>query len=184
MASGDLTKRLYCETLLRMCETRKLSTITTSAIIAEAKTARQTFYNYFSDINDLISYIPINFMDTYERPYYFAETVREAYRYAQQYKGFFCQLPFLKGQNNFRDTFIAHFRELLHAEFLTKDLSERERIYRYIAIEQVIVGTTDTFLEWCKHDMSWPLEILVRVHFEAAPPFMRETQRATLSQPH
>lgn len=147
MVRGDYTKQRFVDTFLRMCDTQKLSDITVSSLIAEACTARQTFYNHFEDINDLVCYIPINFMEEFWRPAYYVETVREAYYYAYEHKGFFCQLPQHAGQNNFRDTFIEHYREILHRTFVTDDLSLEEQIYRSVAIEQLVIGVVDTFLE-------------------------------------
>ncbi|MCI8450585.1 MAG: TetR family transcriptional regulator, partial [Eggerthellaceae bacterium] len=43
------TKKLYCDTLLRLCETQPLNRITVTALIKETHTARQTFYNNFRD---------------------------------------------------------------------------------------------------------------------------------------
>ena len=60
MTYGDLKKKLYCDAFLQLCETRDLSSITVTNVIEAAGTARQTFYNHFSDINELIGYIPIN----------------------------------------------------------------------------------------------------------------------------
>ena len=54
------SKELYCEALLRMCETQRLGKITVTSLIKETGTARQTFYNNFRDINDLVSFIPIH----------------------------------------------------------------------------------------------------------------------------
>lgn len=176
MASRDLTKQLYSETLLRLCESQSLSSINVTTVITAAKTARQTFYNHFSDINDLVGYIPISFMKTYGPPAYFAETVLEAYGYAIEHKGFFCQLPSHEGQNNFRDTFVSFMRKLMRREFLSGALDEAERQYRLVAIEQAIIGVTDTFLEWCRHEMEWPVDVLVRVQFDAMPPFIKAAQ--------
>lgn len=140
MVRGDYTKQRFVDTFLRMCDTQKLSDITVTSLIAEAHTARQTFYNHFEDINGLVSYIPINFMEEFWRPAYYVETVREAYYYAYEHKGFFCQLPQHAGQNNFRDTFIEHYREILHRTFVTDDLSPEEQIYRSVAIEQLVIA--------------------------------------------
>ena len=68
MVRGDYTKQRFVDTFLRMCDTQKLSDITVTSLIAEAHTARQTFYNHFEDINGLVSYIPINFMEEFWRP--------------------------------------------------------------------------------------------------------------------
>lgn len=56
------SKELYCEALLRMCETQRLGKITVTSLIKETGTARQTFYNNFRDINDLVSFIPIHYL--------------------------------------------------------------------------------------------------------------------------
>lgn len=176
MVRGDYTKQRFVDTFLRMCDTQKLSDITVTSLIAEAHTARQTFYNHFEDINGLVSYIPINFMEEFWRPAYYVETVREAYYYAYEHKGFFCQLPQHAGQNNFRDTFIEHYREILHRTFVTDDLSPEEQIYRSVAIEQLVIGVVDTFLEWCRQQMSWPVDVLVRVQHDATPAFIRQMQ--------
>lgn len=177
MTYGDLKKKLYCDAFLQLCETRDLSSITVTNVIEAAGTARQTFYNHFSDINELIGYIPINFLETYGHPIYFAETVYEAYNYALEHKGFFSQLPRHSGQNNFRDTFLHHMREFLKSEFLRNDLDEQEQMYRTIAIEQTIIGVTDTFLEWGRGQMEWPVDMLVRVQYDTVPAFMQAQQK-------
>lgn len=176
MPDANLTKKLYCDALLSLCESRKLSDVTVTALVAQAGTARQTFYNHFNDVNDLIGYLTTNILETYVRPAYFAETVFEAYSFAVEHKGFFCQLPFHEGQNNFRETFISFMRELLREEFIDEDMAEAETLYRIIAIDQAIIGVTDTFLEWCRNQMQWPIEMLVRVQYDSTPGFIRESQ--------
>lgn len=176
MPDANLTKKLYCDALLSLCESRKLSDVTVTALVAQAGTARQTFYNHFNDVNDLIGYLTTNILETYVRPAYFAETVFEAYSFAVEHKGFFCQLPFHEGQNNFRETFISFMRELLREEFIDEDMAEAETLYRIIAIDQAIIGVTDTFLEWCRNRMQWPIEMLVRVQYDSTPGFIRESQ--------
>lgn len=43
MPDANLTKKLYCDALLSLCESRKLSDVTVTALVAQAGTARQTF---------------------------------------------------------------------------------------------------------------------------------------------
>ena len=62
MSKRELMRKHYCETLLQMCEDQPLSTITVTALIKRADTAKQTFYNNFRDLNDLINYIPRTYM--------------------------------------------------------------------------------------------------------------------------
>ncbi len=53
---SELIKRHFAEVLMDMCETRRLDDVTVVELVAEAGMARQTFYNHFTDINDLICY--------------------------------------------------------------------------------------------------------------------------------
>ncbi len=68
-------------------------------------------------------------------------------------------------------------REFLKSEFLRNDLDEQEQMYRTIAIEQTIIGVTDTFLEWCRGQMEWPVDMLVRVQYDTVPAFMQAQQK-------
>ena len=45
------------------------------------------------------------------------------------------------------------------------------------AIEQTIIGVTDTFLEWCRGQMEWPVDMLVRVQYDTVPAFMQAQQK-------
>ena len=55
MNRKELVRRHLAETLMDMCdEGALLSTITVSDIVARADIARQTFYNYFADLDELV----------------------------------------------------------------------------------------------------------------------------------
>lgn len=169
-------KRLYCETLLELCSEKQLAKITVSDVIAQAGTARQTFYNHFRDINDLISYLPINYIaqalpDVYDR-----DAVFKAYSYAAENRQFFGQLPSHAGQNSFRETFTTWMEDLYRKAFVTDELEASETIRREIAIVQYSTGVVDSFLEWCRRGLDWPVDMLVQVQDEALPAFVRQTQ--------
>lgn len=172
----DLMKRLYCETLLELCAEKPLGKISVSDVVARASTARQTFYNHFQDINDLISYLPINYIaqalpDVYDR-----NAVLKAYTYAAENAQFFCQLPSHVGQNSFRETFTAWMEQLYRDVFITDGLSAEEALQREIAIVQYSTGVVESFLEWCRRGLDWPVEVLVQVQDDALPDFVREAQ--------
>lgn len=48
--------KILGDTLLEMCKTKKLESITVLDIIKETGISRQTFYNRFRDKNDLIQW--------------------------------------------------------------------------------------------------------------------------------
>ncbi|MBS5502088.1 MAG: hypothetical protein KHX01_03930, partial [Eggerthella sp.] len=120
------TKKLYCDTLLRLCETQPLNRITVTALIKETHTARQTFYNNFRDMNDLVSYIPISHLVQSGLPINTVENIRHAFAFAQHHKGFFRQLPDHAGQNNFRDTILEWLQQASYEQHLSPSLSPDE----------------------------------------------------------
>ena len=172
---ADYVQQLYCEALLELSETMPLEKVTVTAIIQRAGTARQTFYNHFRDINDLISYLPINFLrERSTGDLYDFDAVGIAYDYAREHRAFFRQLPGHAGQNNFRESFILWLEESYYHVYTSDDMQPDERMYRMIAIDTYVSGVTDVFLEWCKADFSWPLDVLLRAQEDCAPPFVRE----------
>lgn len=169
----DRTKQLYCEALLDLCEERELAKLTIRELCERARTARQTFYNNFQDINDLISYLPINYLMTAQEDVLSTDNTRHAYEYALRHRGFFRQLHSHAGQNSFRDTFIPWLEEAFYAEYINEEMSENERLYRKLAIDIFAIGITNQFLDWCSSDFAWPLDILLRAQEEALPDFTR-----------
>ena len=170
----DYIERLYCEALLDLCDEKPLSKITVSDITKRAGSARQTFYNHFRDINDLISYLPITFLSSHSAGIHDTQGVRMAYTYAMEHKSFFRQLPRHSGQNNFRESFILWLEESYFARYAADVLGEEERMYRMICINLYVSGVTDVFLEWCRADLSWPLDILLKAQEDLVPDFVRE----------
>lgn len=178
----DRTKRLYCDALLSLCEEKELSRITIGDLAEVTGTSRQTFYNNFRDINDLISYIPINYLKTAEIDTLSTENARRAYQYAFDHRGFFAQLPDHVGQNNFRDTFIPWLADAFYNIHITSDLDGDERLYRKFCLDIFVIGITNQFLDWCSSNFSWPLDILLRAQEEALPDFAKpEEERSDLN---
>lgn len=56
MVRIDLMKQHLCDVLYGMCETRRLAEITLTDVAREAGVSRQTLYNHFIDLDDLICY--------------------------------------------------------------------------------------------------------------------------------
>lgn len=174
----DRTKQLYCEALMRICEERPLSKVTVRSLVEETGTARQTFYNNFRDINDLISYLPINYLKTSGRRVLSMGNARYAYEYAYEHRGFFRQLASHTGQNNFRDTFVEWLEGEYAALFVTDDLPEDEKLRRTLAIDFFAIGITNQFLERCANGFIWPIDILLQVQDAALPDFIRDQMPA------
>lgn len=167
-------KQLYCETLLRLCETQSLSKMTVTALIKETSTARQTFYNNFRDINDLISYIPINELSRTGFPINTVANIRHAFTFAQLHKGFFSQLPAHVGQNSFRETIVEWLQAASYGQHLHAGLAPDERLLKKLEIDVYVYGIVDVFLQWCESGLEWPLEVVLDAIWECAPDFLRK----------
>ena len=168
------SKELYCEALLRMCETQRLGKITVTSLIKETGTARQTFYNNFRDINDLVSFIPIHYLTTGGVPINAIENIRHAFVYAQHHKGFFSQLPDHAGQNNFRDTIVSWLQEASYEEHIDPSLPPDEQLLLKLKIDVYLYGIVDVFLQWCKTDLEWSFEVVLDAIWECSPAFLRK----------
>ena len=177
---ADYVQHIYCEALLALSEQMPLGKITVSAIVKQAGTARQTFYNHFRDVNDLIAYLPSNYLHSLApEDLYDFDAVREAYSYASEHRAFFRQLPEHAGQNNFRESFIMWLEESYYLLYISNDMPYETRMYRMVAIDTYVSGVTDVFLEWCKADFSWPLDVLVAAQKNCAPDFIRDEDTVT-----
>lgn len=168
--------RHLSETLMEMCEAMPLSKISVVALVKQANVARTTFYNNFSDINELINYIPISFFTESGLALFNPELTRKAFEYACRHKGFFCQLPGHIGQNNFRETFTAWMQEGGHELFLDESLSEEELVIRRLQIDLQCAGTVELFLDWCMSGMRISVDVLIEALTRSTPDFMLEAK--------
>ena len=174
MDKREIMRRHYATTLLELCETRALRDITVSDLIEAAGTARQTFYNHFSDINDLICYAGSLPMMTSRDPFTDADATRRAYESVMQHRAFFRQLPAQSGQNNFRLTTLSWLLATYRERFVTPDLPEGERAFREACLTMYCAGSVAAFMEWCASDMAAPVDALVRAVYEMSPQFVKD----------
>ena len=76
----ELVRRHLAETLMDMCdEGALLSTVTVSDIVARADIARQTFYNYFADLDELVFFTAALPMALESNPFTDIEATRRFY---------------------------------------------------------------------------------------------------------
>lgn len=105
---GEYVDNLLFEALLELAEEMPLRKISVKALCDKAGVARQTFYNHFVDINELISWGPFHYVSAHSEYSYDINGIRAAYEFALAHKGFFAQLPHHSGQNSFRESFVLY----------------------------------------------------------------------------
>lgn len=173
MDRKELMRCHYAAVLMDMCESRRLSGITVTDLIEEAGTARQTFYNHFSDINDLICYAAFRPMASVSDPFTNTDSTRQAYEETARHRGFFCQLSRHCGQNNFWDALTPWLKKVYCERFVGDVLSQAERRYREACIEVYCSGSAAMFRAWCASGMETPVDIVVAVLYDMSPGFVK-----------
>ena len=168
--------------LMELCADRPLPEITASDVIARADVARQTFYNHFSDIDDLICYTATRALYSSKQPIYSKDNLRVTYEYAREHKPFFTQLKLHTGPNSFRVAGLRWLEERSFELFAGPDLPEIEREYRRLRMHIYFVGETDAVLEWFAGGMETPpLETFLDAVWDSAPAFMKLASETTPS---
>jgi AcrR family transcriptional regulator len=176
MSKNDLIRRHFAGVLMDVCEARRLDEVTVVEVVEAAGVARQTFYNHFSDINDLICYtasLPI--LSNPNAAYTDLDNLARMFDTARAHRGFFSQLPRQTGQNSFRTAYNEWIKRQWYRMALTDDLTEEERAYRKARIAVYAEGTTAMLMEFFSSDMSTPNEVYLRAVERSRPTFMRET---------
>ena len=174
MSRADLMKRHFSDTLMEMSKTKRLSEITISDLIQEAGTAKQTFYNHFEDLDDLICYTATRRVYTGKLPAFSKEFLLKTYEYSLAHKDFFKQLPYHTGYNSFRESTVRWLKEYSYSLFINNTMSEAEKLYRKLRIDLYAVGQMDIVIAWFASNMEAPPEILLEAIWDSAPSFMKD----------
>lgn len=172
---GRETKGKYVYALLELAETKHLNKITVKDLLDATGTARQTFYNYFKDINELIAYVYVYFFEEEYEKYFSPEGLKEVFERMKEYKAFYCQLPFHHGQNNYAESHLRWMRESYYRDALS-DLREgsEEYVRRKVAIDGFLYGAVWIELDWLREGMAWSAEAIIDFIFKNKPDFIMD----------
>ena len=145
MAKDDRDiKGAYVAALLELCASKPLKKITVGDVLSEAGTARQTFYNHFRDINDLIAYVHISILEENYPPFCPPDASEQVFRFMLEHKEFYRQLPYHDGQNCFRDSYLAWLRENYYAvAFKDIPAGSEEYLRRKALVDAYLYGNVD-----------------------------------------
>ena len=162
-----------------LCEARRLADITVGDLVKAAGTARQTFYNHFSDINDLVCYAAS--FPLFGEGYACGDlsVARRACEQAIEHKAFFSQLAQHDGQNSFRATYNDWLKRKYYATFIDERMDASEKHRRRMAIDIWVVGSTEALLDWFASGMEAPLDCFMDALHDTLPAFMRDPSRRT-----
>lgn len=174
MDRKELMRRHLAETLMGMCEEgARLSSLTVSDVVAQADIARQTFYNNFDDLNDLVFYTGSLPLILETAPFADKEATLRVHERCVRHKAFFSQLPEQTGPGSYRERTAAWLRKTYRERFVKPTLPAEERAYREACIDVYVFGSNATFLEWCAGGLVTPVEAIVDALYDMTPAFAK-----------
>lgn len=172
----DLMKQHLCDVLYDMCETRRLAKITVTDVAREAGVSRQTLYNHFIDLDDLICYAASRPLYSGAHGFTSLQNAERAYELSLQHKGFFTQLATHASRNNYRASYIKWVERLYGELTIRDDMPEDEREFRRSSITAYASGSIDLYFAWTASGMKVPVSTVARALEEISPAFMLEEQ--------
>ena len=183
MIRNDLMKRHLSDALYTLCETQVLPDITVTEVAAAAEVSRQTFYNHFADIDDLICYAASLPLFSEKSGFTDLENSRKAYEISLDHKPFFMQLALHSGQNSYRRRYIEFFEQLYGEHFLTDELEPKERAFRELAIKAYLSASIDLYFAWAATGMEAPVDCVVCALQECTPSFIATLRDGSVPVP-
>lgn len=174
MDKRELVRRHYADVLLGLCKDHRLRDLTVADVVEAAGTARQTFYNYFSDLNDLICFTAFLPMADASDPFTDPNSTRRTHEVTMERRAFYCQLPQHMGQNNFWEALGDWLRKTYYERYLMEGLSPEERDYRKVCIDLYCLGDVAVFREWCANGMDVSIDAITAMLYDMSPAFVKE----------
>lgn len=176
MATKNLMKQHLCDVLYDMCDTRRFADITVTDVVRAAEVSRQTFYNHFIDLDDLICYAASRPLYSGIHSFTSPQNAEDAYRLSLQHRGFFTQLAKHESRNSYRASYIK-WVERYYGELTVHDgMPQDEREFRRLSITAYASASIDLYFAWAASGMSAPLSTAIRALKEITPAFILEEQ--------
>ena len=164
------TRDRFVQAMLALCARKDINKISVRDVLEESGAARQTFYNCYHDINDLILHVPFAIAESCGDGLYTQDACTNLFRLAVEERSFFEQLPHHTGQNCFRDSYIKKLKDIYyHALFHGAPC---EIAVQKAQIDAYIYGIVDLFMQWCATGMADDPQWISEVIFSMKPPFM------------
>lgn len=164
MATGEalITKKVIAYSFKHLMKNKEFHKISITEIMSHAGLRRQTFYDYFTDKYDLLTWIynqeftenVWDFLD-YE---HWTKVLPRILNYFKNNQLFYQKALFITEQNSFDQFFQEHTKAVL-VQFLTANIAKTEK---NITIEQYAyfysLGTTGIIKGWILDDCQRPIE--------------------------
>lgn len=170
------TKETFADTLEELLQHNTISKITISDIVTASKLSRQTFYNNFVDIYDLIYWTHATrikeAVDTFWQNSNFCQAFETATIIMQQHKTFYQQIVRKDGINSFQRLFAQSNIELSKLRIFKVTGSPIDSTASFL-LELYWFGTAQVLVNWIEDGMKESPATLARLFYEGLPLTLR-----------
>lgn len=171
-------KQLLADALYNLVQEKDFDSITISDICKRSGVSRATFYRYFHDKYELMSYhyesfVKSNFLDV-ESNLAWKEKLYQYANFYMQHKEYFTNILNYDGQNSF-DEFLysyslAHFTRLAKKKYNCTTLS-KEVVF---AIKMYCYGNSMIVRDWLNGELDLTIDEFCTYRYETMPQIMKD----------
>ncbi|WP_100065028.1 TetR/AcrR family transcriptional regulator [Miniphocaeibacter massiliensis] len=169
----------FVESFLKLLKDSPVDKITVKDIVSNSDFSRQTFYRYFSDIDDLIYYIHISNVSIgheYMKKFGFSLNALKMYLDLMLLnESFYRQIITLDQSNSFTRWYIKKTKENIVKYFFNYNyetiINNKELLF---SLNFFTYGFAYTILEWIKNDSTIPTKYLAKALVNNMPQNLKE----------
>lgn len=164
----------FSTSLMELCREKPLAEITVAALAQNAGLTRQTFYNHFSNIDDLVYYAGSRHLIMDDKTIVHSPAcIRKSYEYVLEHKEFFTQLAVQSGPRSYQERAVRWLKKKTYESDLNDSMTPAERLRAKTKIDLFHAGAAHVMFEWIANGFREPLEVLVDAVCDMLPDFMR-----------
>lgn len=174
---SHVTKMKLADALEQILQNSSISKITVSDIVNVSGVSRQTFYNNFIDIYDLVYWTHVvrtkEAVDTFWENEDFCQSFEMSTTIMKEHKNFYQQIIRKEGVNSFQRLFAQQNIEL--SKVRIKNVSDK-KIDKKIefVLELYWYGTAQMLVNWIENGMKEKPKELAKLFYEGLPLSLRQ----------
>lgn len=169
---SNSTKQTFANTLENLLQDNTISKLTISDIVTHSGLSRQTFYNNFVDIYDLIYWTHAirikEAVDTFWQNADFCQAFETATTIMQQHKTFYQQIVRKEGVNSFQRLFAQSNIELSKLRISNVSGQATNSAIDFL-LELYWYGTAQVLVNWIEDGMKEEPATLARLLYDGLP---------------
>ena len=167
----SILKRHYSDVLMELCESYQLSEVKVADLVGASGMSRQTFYNHFSKLDDLVCLTASRATIESSFSPFDPRGLADACQFAIAHRGFFSQLPSYD-ECGYHERFLKWITKRAYDVFVPELLPLETSIERAVQIRLFCSGAYDVFSAWSKGGFKVPVENLSHAAANMMPAFM------------